>query len=131
MKNSFRYIFFLFSYTFTLLFFFPDASAANYVLIPAQAPAIITTPDYVDSFQAPSPFALPGQIFRSKEGYLFSFDASGRRVYHMHASYVLSAHGSSPVPVHIIAAPMIAVHPGAVLAPSSYTYLPQQYVLVP
>ena len=121
----------MFSYTFTFLFFFPGASSANYVLIPAQAPAIITTPDYVDSFQAPSPSALSGQIFRSKEGYLFSFDASGRRVYHMHASYVLSAHGSSPVPVHIIAAPMIAVHPGAVLAPSSYTYLPQQYVLVP
>ena len=102
MKKSFRYIFFLFSYTFTFLFFFPGASSANYVLIPAQAPAIITTPDYVDSFQAPSPSALSGQIFRSKEGYLFSFDASGRRVYHMHASYVLSAHGSSPVPVHII-----------------------------
>ena len=130
MKKSFRYIFFLFSYTFTLLFFFPGASTANYVLIPAQAPAIITTPDYVDSFQAPSPSALSGQIFGSKEGYLFSFDASGRRVYHMHASYVLSAHGS-PVPVHIISAPMIAVHPVAVLTPPPYTYLPQQYVLVP
>jgi len=130
MKYIFRNLFFLFSYAFALLFVFSGTSAANYIFIPAQAPAIITTPDYVDSFQAPSPSALPGQIFRSKEGYLFSFDGSGRRVYHMHASYILSAQ-SNPVPVHFIAAPMIAVHQGAVLTPAPYTYPPQQYVLVP
>ena len=130
MKYTFRNFTLFFSYTFALVLFFSGASAAKYVLIPAQAPAIITTPDYVDSFQAPSPSGLPGQVFRSKEGFLFSFDGSGRRVYHMHASYVLSARGSR-VPVHYVVAPMFAVHPSAVLTPIPWTYAPQHYVLVP
>ena len=130
MKYTFRNFTLFSSYTFALVLFFSGASAANYVLIPAQAPAIITTPDYVDSFQAPSPSGLPGQVFRSKEGFLFSFDGSGRRVYHMHASYVLSARGSR-VPVHYVVAPMFAVHPSAVLTPIPWTYAPQHYVLVP
>jgi hypothetical protein len=131
MKYTFRNFTLFFFYTFALVLFFSGACAANYVLIPAQAPAIITAPDYVDSFQAPSPSGLPGQVFRSKEGFLFSFDGSGRRVYHMHASYVLSAHGSR-VPVHYVAAPMIAVHPAAVRTTIPWTFAPQHYyVLVP
>lgn len=129
MKYTLRDFTLFFFCTLTLVLCFSSACAANCVLISAQAPAIITTPDYIDPFQAPSPSGLPGQLFRSKEGFVFSFDASGRRVYLMHASYVLSAHGD-PVPVHSIAAPMIAVHPGAVLTSVS-SYPPQQYVLAP
>jgi len=115
-------------------FLLPASSEARYLLVPAQAPAIITTPDYVDPFQAPSPSALSGQLFRSKEGYLFSFDATGRRVYHMYPSYVLAPRGGS-VSVHYIAAPLVSVHPGAALFHGPAAVLggqpPAYYILVP
>lgn len=106
---------------------------AQYILVPAQGPAIITMPDYVNTFQAPAPSALPGQMFLSTDGYLFSFDSTGRRVYHMHASYILAPCGGR-VHAQYIVAPMIAMHPAALYIPApnivSMVAMPQ-YILVP
>jgi hypothetical protein len=113
------------------------SSEASYVLIPAAAPAIITAPDYADRFQSPSPSALPAQLFLSKEGYLFSFDNAGRRIYHVPSSYVLASPGGDSVPVRFIAAPMVFMHPAAMTVPVAHyapagTFIPvQSYILVP
>ncbi len=122
-------------YIFILSFFFlPASSEAQYMLFPTQTPAIITTPDYVDPFQAPSPSSLPGQLFRSQEGYLFSFDTTGKRVYHMYPSYVLASRGGS-VSLHYVAAPLVSAHPGAALVHVPATVLggqtPAYYILIP
>ena len=107
MKKFFRYIFSVLLHIHAS-FFLPRSRLLRIMsLFLHKHRQFITTPDYAILIQAPSPSAL-SDIFRSKEGYLFSFDASGRRVLSQHASYVLSAHGS-PVPVQYYLPPMIAV----------------------
>ena len=97
---------------FVALFFFSAGAAGAYVaLIPAGAPVIITTPDYVDSYRSPPAMESAGQIFLSREGYLFTLDDAGRRKYLSFSSYVLApAFGS--IPLFYTAAPMYVPQTG-------------------
>ncbi len=87
------------------------SSEANYIIVSAPAPAIITRADYINTFTFPSPshLSMPGQVLRSADGYLFTYDTIGRRYYFVPPSYVLAPQVLA-FPVRYTAAPYYITH---------------------
>ncbi len=115
---------------------FAGTSTAQYIVVASPAPAIITKADYINPYTFPSPshLSLPGQVLRSADGYLFTYDTIGRRYYISHPSYVLAAPVLA-VPAAYTAAPYYFVHTPVRGVPLSslrtpYAY-PGPFVLVP
>ncbi|MDI9369812.1 MAG: hypothetical protein GX181_07880 [Synergistaceae bacterium] len=134
MKSLNRLLFVAFALA--ICFSLASISEAQYIVVASPAPAIITKADFINPYTFPSPshLSVPGQVLRSADGYLFTYDTIGRRYYVTHPSYVLAPKALA-VPAAYTAAPYYFVHTPVAGVPLSslripYAY-PGPYVLVP
>ncbi|TDY61947.1 hypothetical protein C8D99_104192 [Aminivibrio pyruvatiphilus] len=94
------------------IFFFFSLTAHAAPLQPFTSPALISKPDYPDRFTAP--FAEPADpalktpFLLSRDGYIYSVDTRGVRIYTVPLSYGLPA---LPVMVPYFHVPVIPVLP--------------------
>lgn len=90
------------------IFFLPPPPAQGEPFLPFTSPALISRPDYPDRFTAPfvepdGP-SLKTPFFLSGDGYLYSVDSRGGRIYTVPLSYGLPV---MPVMVPYFFVPLI------------------------
>lgn len=93
------------------VFVLSSIAVANdgFALLPARYPSILISPDHEDSFRTPS--GHEGRKFESDEGYAFSYDSMGRRMYDIPYSYAVEHEGRIK-PVEALGhATLVVAHP--------------------
>lgn len=81
------------------------AWATLQIQVQTGAPALIVRADYIDRFRRPLPGGVAPSGFLSPDGYRFSFDRLGRRIYYVPRPYAIVGPGGVVLPVSYVAVP--------------------------